>query len=966
MPVQSTQSNLDFVPRLVLNSRGVKVSTTLKSELRKCDAFQLYVAFVNPGGLQVLKQELLDCEQRGVPGQVLVSQYLNFTHPLALEDLLKFKNLDVRIDTQSSMHAKGYFFQSGDQKHVVIGSSNWTQSALSQNQELNVWCSTPIGSGLDQEVQETFRHAFQQAVPVTPDYLEWYKGVWKPVRVEEKGPQYAVQDVAQPVWAKPSTRPADSNLPVPNAMQEEGLAALDELVELGERKALVVSATGTGKTYLAAFFVRNLKAKRVLFVVHRERIARQAMESFRHVLGDHLSYGVYIGSESDTSSDILFSTVQTLSRPERLARFGEDDFDCVIVDESHRAGANSYRRFLDHFNPGFLLGMTATPERTDGLDIFPLFDHNVAFEIRLQRALNEDMLCPFHYFGVSDLTVDGEVVDDRSDFNKLTAEARVDHILDRIDRYGSCSERVRGLIFCSRNEEAAQLSGMLNRRGLRTMALSGADGEEAREQAIALLESAPDDPFGLDYILTVDIFNEGVDIPSVNQVVMLRPTQSAIVFVQQLGRGLRKVEGQDKFLTVIDFIGNYERNFLIPAALYGDTTWNKDKLRRLMISGNDTLPGASTVNFDLITKERIFESIDQARNMLQRDLKAEYKAMQSRLGRHPRMMDWQRLGGRDPRLFGKALKGSYAEFGRLMGDEGALAISEPMLEALSVWSKDGLNGSSIEEAVLMAGVLANSSARWDDLLEELETLGFPSTKNRLESAARSMNLQFMRTNVNGELVPFSEKWGDRWLLWDVDEVRRGPQLEAVDWARDMSEFVKHRFTHEFSHEDWRDGFVIGGKYTRADVFRILGLEFNPVAQNVGGYMIDAGTHSCPIFVTYHKSEDISESTQYEDHFIDPLTLHYFSKSNRSMKSNDIQFFLRAARGSGARMPLFVKKSDDEGIDFYYLGELTPLVDSFQEDRMASKGGKPGPKVVRMDMRLSDPVPADLYQYLQEY
>jgi hypothetical protein len=191
------------------------------------------------------------------------------------------------------------------------------------------------------------------------------------------------------------------------------------------------------------------------------------------------------------------------------------------------------------------------------------------------------------------------------------------------------------------------------------------------------------------------------------------------------------------------------------------------------------------------------------------------------------------------------------------------------------------------------------------------------------------------------------------------------ELAVKFLSEEEAEFVKHRFTHEFAHEDWRDGFVIGGKYTRADVFRILGLEFNPVAQNVGGYMIDAGTHSCPIFVTYHKSEDISESTQYEDHFIDPLTLHYFSKSNRSMKSNDIQFFLQAARGSGARMPLFVKKSDDEGIDFYYLGELTPLADSFQEDRMASKGGKPGPKVVRMDMRLSDPVPADLYHYLQD-
>ena len=952
--------------RLVINAKGAKVSTSLKAELRKCDSFRLYVAFVNPGGLQVLKQELLDCERRGVPGMVLVSQYLNFTHPLALKDLLKFSNLEVRIDTDSSMHAKGYFFSHGEEHHYIIGSSNWTQAALSQNQELNVWCSAQVGSSFEKEVHETFDQAFGKAISVNDEFLEWYEGVWNPPPHQVKVASFVANEAAQPAWLTPRSPAVHlPSLPQPNAMQREGLAALDQLVQQGETKALVVSATGTGKTYLAAFFVRNLKAKRVLFVVHRERIARQAMESFRHVLGGGFTYGVYIGSESDTSSDIVFSTVQTLSRPERLSRFQSHDFDCVIVDESHRAGAASYGRFLNHFEPQFLLGMTATPERTDGLDIFPLFDHNVAFEIRLQRALKEDMLCPFHYFGVSDLTVDNEVVDDKADFNKLTAKARVDHILDRIDRYGSCSNRVRGLMFCRRNEEAARLSEMLNQKGLRTLALSGAHGEGERESAIARLEAPEGDESGLDYILTVDIFNEGVDIPSVNQVVMLRPTQSAIVFVQQLGRGLRKVKGEDKFLTVIDFIGNYERNFLIPAALFGDTTWNKDKLRRLMISGNDSLPGSSTVNFDLITKERIFESIDQARNTLLRDLKAEYKAMQSRLGRHPRMLDWHRLGGRDPRLFGKAVKGSYAEFARLMQDDRASAIAQDSMEAMGVWAKDSLNGSAIEEPVLLLSVLAEDRVDWNRILEELEGLGFPSTQGRLLSAARSLNLQFMRTSVGNQLVPFSEEWGGDWLDWDDHEVRCGSQLVERQWAQDMSEFAKGHFLGENEPAAWRNGFAIGAKYTRADVFRILGLEVNPVAQNVGGYMIDTTTDSCPIFVTYHKSEDISESTQYEDHFIDPLTLHYFSKSNRSMKSNDIQFFIRAARGSGSRMPLFVKKNDDEGIDFYYLGDVTPIVESFKEDRMAAKGGKAGPKVVRMDMALSDPVPSDLYQYIQE-
>jgi len=566
---------------------------------------------------------------------------------------------------------------------------------------------------------------------------------------------------------------------------------------------------------------------------------------------------------------------------------------------------------------------------------------------------------------VSDLTVNNEIIEDLTDFNKLTDTARIDHIVAKIRRYGCCSDRVRGLMFCSRNEEAAKLSELLNQRGLRTLALSGADGEEAREAGIARLEAPEGDPEGLDYLLTVDIFNEGVDIPSVNQVVMLRPTNSAIVFVQQLGRGLRKVQGEDKYLTVIDFIGNYDRNFLIPAALYGDTTWNKDKLRRLLISGNDTLPGASTVNFDVVTKDRIFQSIDRAKNTVMRDLKSEYSAMQGRLGRPPRMMDWKRLGGRDARLFGEAAKGAYVHFARLMDDMDAQTIDSDTMGAMSVWAKDSLNGSSIEEPTLVLELLDRRRVSWDAVAEVLSDLGYATTPSRLLSAARSLNLHFMRTKKNKQLVPFSEILGDRWLEWDQDHVWLGSQWPDNEWVRDLAEFAKSVFVEENSPSLWRNGFSIGGKYTRADVFRILGHAVNPVAQNVGGYLVDESTDTCPIFVTYHKSEDISETTQYEDHFIDRSTLHYFSKSNRTLNSADMKYFKEVAQGGSGRMPLFVKKNDDEGIDFYFLGDIKPITSSFREDRMQTKDGRPGAKVVRMDMVLHDPVPADLYHYIQD-
>ncbi len=239
-----------------------------------------------------------------------------------------------------------------------------------------------------------------------------------------------------------------------------------------------------------------------------------------------------------------------------------------------------------------------------------MFDYNVAYEIRLQQAMKEEMICPFHYFGISELKIDGKVIGDKTEFSKLTSKERVRNIIEKIEYYGFSGDRVKGLIFCSRKEEAVALSTKFNEYGYRTCALLGIDNQIERESAIKRLEQ--DEYEGaLDYIFTVDIFNEGVDIPGVNQVVMLRPTQSAIIFVQQLGRGLRKKENKE-YVVVIDFIGNYDKNFLIPIALSGDQTYNKDTIRRFVTEGNRVIPGCSTVNFDAITRERIYASIDQA------------------------------------------------------------------------------------------------------------------------------------------------------------------------------------------------------------------------------------------------------------------------------------------------------------------------------------------------------------------
>lgn len=984
-------------PTLVLNApyRTQRVLDHIERELAACAAFRFYVAFVNQSGLACLIQSLERKKAQGVQGRILVSQYLNFTDPVALKTLRKLPNLDVRVATEGSMHAKGFFFARPDEtQRFVIGSSNWTASALKENTELNILLESAPGSRLAKEVDEEFEAQFEKAQPLTDAYLETYQRLYAeaaalrlarlpspeavyPIDEEEdEDLPSGVSDIqTEPV--RPTLRPSSSgDAPrwrspvVPNAMQSEALRALAHLRDRGASKALIVSATGTGKTYLSAFDVQAFGARRMLFVVHRENIAKAALRTFKTVFGPTRTYGLLSGSSDIRDADFVFATVQTISRLERLRRYAADTFDYVILDESHRTGAASHQRVIEHFRPQFLLGMTATPERTDGVDIFRNFDHNIAYEIRLHRALEEQMLCPFHYFGVTDLTINGDQVKDTSDFNLLVASERVTRILEKADLYGSYNGVTRGLVFCSRTAEAHRLSAEFNLRGLRTIALDSGSSEQEREAAIQCLEAPKDAPARLDYIFTVDIFNEGVDIPSCNQVILLRPTQSAIVFVQQLGRGLRKLQGEDKYLTVIDFIGNYSQNFLIPVALFGDRSYNKDRIRRLLNSGSGELPGTSTVSFDQISREQIFKSINEANTVRLSDLRSDFDSMRFQLGRLPLMMDFFEHDRRDPRLFGAHQNaGSFYGFSRLIARAEVPELSQLESRVLETLEKYVLNGTSIEEPLLLGILLDGGRATHAETCQAAAGFGAGAfSPRRWDAVVRSVNLRFMRENVGGTMVPVGEALGVTLVDAARDSVQCSAQLQgflANDCFRryllDMQRYAVARFAQELRNTQFVGGFVRYRKYARSDVFRILGASENPVAQNVGGYLIDGENKEwCAVFVTYHKHEGVSATTQYADEFLDPQTISYFSKNRRTLQSPDVRFLQEAT--SAHRIPLFVKKSDGEGTDFYYLGDMQPIPSEFHEERMADGRGGHVP-VVRMTMRLDAPVETGLYAHL---
>lgn len=440
---------------------------------------------------------------------------------------------------------------------------------------------------------------------------------------------------------------------------------------------------GTGKTYASAFAMRELGFKRVLFLVHRGQLARQTKKSYEKIFDKSVSMGLVGAGYSDYDRDYVFATVQTLNRDEHLRKYAPDDFDCIILDEAHHSSANTYQKVMNYFTPKLWLGMTATPDKRDddidGKNIYQIFNYQIAYEIRLQQAMEENMLCPFHYFGITDVSLlgDKEIKSKKlteSSFNQLVGDERVKHIIEQANYFGHSGDRVKGLIFCSRIDESVELSNKFNRtinpetgRFFRTIALNGDATEEERQRAFERLamdentldttnETNVDQIFDtertekidkadgkmqpLDYIFSVEILNEGVDIVEVNQVIMLRPTESPIVFIQQLGRGLRKANGKE-YVVILDFIGNYNNNFMIPVALSGDRSYNADTIRKYVISGNNTIPGASTVHFDEIAKDRIFASIDKIKGM-KSIIRESYVSLKNRLGRVPYLLDFMK------------------------------------------------------------------------------------------------------------------------------------------------------------------------------------------------------------------------------------------------------------------------------------------------------------------------------------
>ncbi|HEY7042931.1 MAG TPA: DUF3427 domain-containing protein [Nocardioidaceae bacterium] len=930
-----------YNPRLVVNADGSTVEHALLEELRRCEAFTFSVAFVSPSAIAQLKQHLYDFSGRG---RIITSDFLAFNQPETFSELLRLREhggIDVRRHTARGFHPKGYIFEQGPSVTAMIGSSNLTSQALSRNHEWNLKVSAARGSDLADQIDRLLEEQVVGSEPLTEEWIEEYADAY--VAPPRRGPV--------PVLPEPAETPVVVH---PNAMQQDALLALDLARAEGARRAIVISATGTGKIMLSALDVRAVAPKRMLFIAHREQILDRTIEEYRRVLGGPPSdYGKLTGHARDGDRRYVFATIQTLSQLHVLAAVASDSFDYVIIDEAHRAGSATYQRVIDRLTPGFLLGMTATPERTDGFNVFELFDYCVPYEIRLNHALEAEMLSPFHYYGVSDITYDdGRTTSDKTDLSLLIRPERVRFLVEVLEKYGQARVAPCGLIFCSRKEEAHALAAALtdcelNGRPLRTVALTGDDSIAVREQRVTELQAGD-----LDYLLTVDIFNEGVDIPQVNQVVMLRQTQSAIVFVQQLGRGLRLAEGKD-YLVVIDVIGNYTNNFLIPIALFGDESLNRESLREKL---NETvecsvLPGHSSVSFDEVSRDRILRSIEATSLDSMRRLRSALEAMQHRVGGVPKLWDFHRFESVDPVLLATKVEHYPGLVQRLLRVDAELSASAS--RALSLLSHEVLAAKRLHEYVLLRLLRGRESVTRSEIATAFADAGLASDAGAVHAALATLTLR-------GYAASDLKRYVDPLVTIEDDDVRlteafREDLASSERLRREVDDLLITGETLTRSRYRIDRPFTTGLQYSRRDAARIIGWP-RSTSSTIYGYKTDRSRDVCAVFVTLHKSEHIDASTAYEDALLDETSMRWFSRSRRTLATDEV----KAIVDGDVDVHVFVKKDDVES-DHYYLGVATAH-DSVQTT-MPDGNGADLP-VVTMTLRFAEPINQGLFDYFR--
>jgi superfamily II DNA or RNA helicase len=905
------------------------------ANLKKANEVLISVSFIKHAGLIVIINPLLEALQKGTKVKIITSTYKNFTDVPVLERfILMMKDyptfeckLEFHTYLERGFHTKGYVFLQNQTATSIIGSTNLTRSALYSNFEWNSFVEGHVKDDYHGSLLSEFYSIWNHLPLLTAEMVMKYDA--------EK--QHAIES-----WDMDYEL---GRLKIePNDMQKK---ALIELQRNRKDKALIVAAMGTGKTYLAAMDAKAYGAKKVLFVVHRENILDRAIEAFKNVFGDTIRITKYLGQTKDTQADFVFTTNQTINR--HFTDFEPHYFDYIIVDEGHHAVANSYRSIMNYFRPGFLLGLTGTPERMDRKDVYALFDYVVPFEIRLREAIMSDLIVPFQYFGVrnENINYDEKYTNKQlSEFIKQFASEKNASFISREILKHPVNGKLKAIGFCSHIDHAKAMTLAMKKEGFECVTLIGEDSPVERERVFNRL-SNDNDP--LQIIFTVDILNEGIDIPSINLVLFLRPTDSVTIFIQQLGRGLRKHQ-QKKFLTVLDFIGNsYKRSIYIAKAL--GTLSNVplfDNKKLIHLIKNDfssiEIPNFKVV-LDELSKEEILKYLENENENTRKQLIHDYnffkKSLSNSIPKHVDFLDQDKspdlIRFIRSRAIGRKLGNSYYAYLHSIGESAPLFNSE-QIKLLNFLS-NLLPLVRLEEFLIVRYLIDSPKT-----IEEIKGLILKSIEEPF--------LPFIQHSLNyivGRLKPNKYKEKDAILgINSSNQLFIKADISNPDFKDHLLDLLTYGLTRFEKENGFKEEQFIKYKTYYNHQF-LLALCADYLMNQKGTIVKDKKVY---ILANLKKEEATKEALKYNDLFIDPQTFMWESQNKNSMNSNPGKKLIHSEEAH-----LFVRAKASKNnltLPLIYLGK----------GKLTNPKPHESKPTIFFTLKLNDPIPSEIYEELR--
>ena len=882
------------------NSTETTFLDKLKYSIDTCTSFHFSVSFIKKPGLKLLMPNIEAALSRGVKGKIITSTYQNFTD---IESLYYFHDLMSRFPDQFEchldnhcfydnfgnevgFHTKGYLFNYADHSEVLIGSSNITIYALLKNVEWDVLVSNTDSIEFYDEVKSEFDNLWKNTNLLNLDLIKDYRTRLY-YSIERWDMDYSI---------------ANSEYK-PNYMQRRALKELNRIRVTGAHRALVVASAGSGKTYLAAFDALNFNPRRLLYIAQEGSILAKAYESFQNVFGSDKSYGLFNGEFKELDADFVFSTNITMVNS--LELFDKHEWDYIIVDECHHATASTYKRIIDYFEPQFLLGITATPERMDGSDVFELFDYNVPFELRLREAIINKLVVPFRYYGVRDELVEYSINESKKHVfvEMYSDEQHVDFISQMIEKYRTPGQKLKALAFCRDLSHAIRMKQAMETY-YHTQFLSGKNSTGERVRAY---EDLQDDNTDLEILFTVDILNEGVDIPGVNMVLFLRPTESQTIFIQQLGRGLRKAEGK-QFVTVLDFIGNdYKRSVQIALAL-GSLSKNfvaEKHLISSMVKDDFKSLGLEkygvSIHLDDLSKKEILNFIDNENFNNRSYLMQDYENFKKFIGvsDYPKHVDYLNndFAPDLTRFMQSSINGeknkSYYRFLKKIGETNLPSFDEKQEEFLYYLS-DMLPIVREYEYLITKALIVSNGRKDLSSLKEYASQNISHYKDeQFNHALTYMLREKFYEQVENTIYIRNVKIND----------------ELIEYLLDLFEYGINRYQIEY--EDSNTVFHLWKNYKKYQIRQLMCENPNDTMKGTKIYP-DGEVQA---YVTVIKGNTLSDTLKYADGYIDNKTFQWETVSNVSDKElNELK--------NSKQMHIFVRKVQSDGsitLPFIYIG-----------------------------------------------